>query len=235
MQPSAVKEGGKHALYSTNKMSSNLIIVDHHLDLGSDDEDGLQTEEAMSDENPVDESSNVRIPTKIPFLTGKSVASDNLDNFGDTEEEVPMKLPRGYQIEMRLWMLTSPQNLLYRAEVKDSGMIVCMPTGTGKTYVGAMSLLDYIIANPKKRAMFIVDKVPLCNQQAEALRFAFRGFGRPNLKVKTLHGGRRCPRPYEFDVLVGVAESVCQHLKSENLKIQMFSLIAIDEIHHAVR
>jgi replicative superfamily II helicase len=83
--------------------------------------------------------------------------------------------------------------------------------------------------------VFVVDKVPLCNQQAEVLKMAFEGFGRGDLDVKTLHGGLRCPDPTEYDVLVAVAESFCQHLESNRLGITMFSLVVIDEIHHAVR
>ena len=174
----------------------------------------------------------------------------------------PSAPPRGYQNEMRLWTLAACGSAAGWAGTGSgsepaaaAGLICALPTGTGKTLVSSLAIHDFLLASaegrggggntPRATALFVVETVALCRQQAEALRSAFfvprtttggrrQGGG---LLVAEVHGGsgrfreadlRRC------DVLCGTAARILSLMDKGSIRPTDFCLAVLDEVHHVV-
>lgn len=133
---------------------------------------------------------------------------------------------RNYQIELVL------------AAIQEN-LIAVLPTGSGKTMVAISMVYLFKQANPDKAVAFVVDKIPLVHQQANAFRQENSVEGR-SLKVLELSGSYKSTEDRDtltsgnFDVLFCTADILRNHLakKSGSDSIGWFSLLVLDEIHH---
>lgn len=81
-----------------------------------------------------------------------------------------LQTPRDYQVELFTYSM-------------QGNALVFLPTGSGKTLVAAMAISCMKKLNPRKLAVFIVDRIPLAHQQAEYIKTQV-----PGLKVSVLAG-----------------------------------------------
>ena len=63
----------------------------------------------------------------------------------------------------------------YQKELATAGMegvnyIVCAPTGTGKTLIASMVVADHLAKRPNGKVLFLVNKVPLAEQQCQEVK-----------------------------------------------------------------
>lgn len=155
----------------------------------------------------VDASAPPVVPSELPPLAALSGAR-----------------PRAYQVELLVWAWLDFQ-------AGPRGTLAYLPTGAGKTLVAALTVSFMVGANPTKRVAFVVDKVPLLQQQAAYLR---RETG---LRVVTFSGetrGRVELFKQPFEVLVVTAQVLVNSLARGELHATQFSLLVIDEAHHAL-
>eukprot|EP01114_Cavostelium_apophysatum_P020114 TRINITY_DN6648_c0_g1_i4.p1 TRINITY_DN6648_c0_g1~~TRINITY_DN6648_c0_g1_i4.p1 ORF type:complete len:2434 (-),score=604.51 TRINITY_DN6648_c0_g1_i4:24-7325(-) len=129
--------------------------------------------------------------------------------------------PRDYQVELFLKAL-------------DGNSILFLPTGLGKTLVAAMLIKYMLSLNGKKKALFLVDRVPLVFQQGNYLQEI------TGLEVKMLCGENATEEERAivckgtgFDVLVATAGLVNGFLRDKSCLMGEFSILVIDEAHHA--
>jgi superfamily II DNA or RNA helicase len=105
-----------------------------------------------------------------------------------------------------------------------------LPTGSGKTLVAAMILGRMGLLNKDRLGLVIVDRVPLVYQHADSIR------SETHLRVMGLRGGymsrlrmkQVCQK--HVDVLVITAGAYYEHL--EDLPIELFHTVILDECHH---
>ncbi|XP_065565353.1 uncharacterized protein LOC136030359 [Artemia franciscana] len=143
----------------------------------------------------------------------------NVDNFSWYMPE-NSKVPRDYQIQCYVESL-----------LRD--LVVVIPTGAGKTLVGTMLMRKMRQLNPDHLVLFVVDRVPLVFQQAEAIEID------SGLKMCRMCGENKSPRIIRrlqggaFDGLVCTAGALISHLQRQTLSMSQFSCIVVDECHHA--
>ncbi|KAK3698051.1 hypothetical protein QZH41_001781 [Actinostola sp. cb2023] len=135
--------------------------------------------------------------------------------------------PRDYQVELFTYAM-------------HGNSLVFLPTGSGKTLVAAMAISCMKKLNPRKLAVFIVDRIPLAHQQAEYIKAQVSG-----LKVSLLVGECNGNEPSMMKNLNDLAEKktevlVLTHqiflnmLSDEHGAVQLSDvcLLVIDEAHH---
>ncbi|KZO95256.1 P-loop containing nucleoside triphosphate hydrolase protein [Calocera viscosa TUFC12733] len=145
-----------------------------------------------------------------------------------TVEEVEQKIPRQYQTEIF-------------EHAQNSNIIAVMDTGTGKTLI-AITLIKWITTRlnstpgePRKVVVFIVPKVPLVEQQRDAIS------EQTSLIVRGYYGAldvdywKREQWAKEFneaDVLVMTPRVLYDLLSHAHWSIDRISLLIFDEAHH---
>ena len=144
----------------------------------------------------------------------------NITNF--MWSDLTEKSPREYQIQAYV-----------RALIQD--LILVLPTGSGKTLVACMLITKLKQLNPSFMALFIVDRVPLVFQQAQAIETetdlrVCRLCGE-NKTVSTIHD----LNDSRFDVLVITAGALVELQEKGRIDIgKQFCCIIFDECHHIV-
>ncbi|KAI8803614.1 RNA dependent RNA polymerase-domain-containing protein [Cladochytrium replicatum] len=135
--------------------------------------------------------------------------------------------PRSYQVEMFL-----------RALAQDS--LIFLPTGTGKTLVACMLLKVLCAANPRRNALFVVDRLPLVYQQADYIRkitnlvvYEFCSETRSDARMQKAFPPTGPDS--KAHVVVITAGSLYALLSSGGAVITEASAIIFDEAHHAVK
>eukprot|EP01133_Synstelium_polycarpum_P017265 gene17265-20587_t len=105
----------------------------------------------------------------------------------------------------------------------------CLPTGLGKTLVAALVIARMRQLNPQKKVVFLVDRIPLIDQQSEYIQLE------TGLVVAKLHGDMPKNLDSDYDVLVIIAAVFINLVKDGTLNILEFSLLVFDEAHHIVK
>ncbi|XP_062084109.1 endoribonuclease Dicer homolog 2 [Humulus lupulus] len=131
----------------------------------------------------------------------------------------------------------------YQLEALESGIkqntIVYLETGSGKTLIAIMLLRSYahLLRKPSPYiAVFLVPKVVLVSQQAEALKM------HTDLKVGTYWGDMGVDfwkddkwneEVEKFEVLVMTHQILLNNLRHSFFKLNMIQVLVFDECHHA--
>ena len=106
-----------------------------------------------------------------------------------------------------------------------SNTIVLLPTGAGKTFIAAETILR--IGAP---AVFFVPTIPLVEQQAQALR------SRPGMPlVGEFHGEKALPEGFSVLVTTPKAFETAQGRGISTLAWECFNVVVFDEIHHTLK
>lgn len=153
----------------------------------------------------------------------------------NSNEEITDKIVSEY--DHRDLTETVPKYFQLEAFVEsiNSNLIICAPTGTGKTLISVMNIAKLLELNPRYMALFIVDKIPLVNQHSDYIAkettlgvIRLHGEGYSDLSLKNIRE-RKC------DVVVGTAGAIEGQLKCKGIEIQWFCSIIFDECHHSTK
>ena len=149
--------------------------------------------------------------------------------FGAEPRFLTKTKPRDYQEE------------LYKQALQDN-RVLYLPTGMGKTLLGTCVLSRMLQLNPSYQVVFLVDRVILVVQQAEAIRQELgdvRLPGNKAVRVAALCGGKEDLEENmppgsgcDHDIVVATAGCYRNLLKSKCLFWQDVSCLVIDEVHH---
>lgn len=138
--------------------------------------------------------------------------------------------PRDYQIEAACFTACSPATIL------------CMPTGSGKTLVAALSIIHALTTNPHRCAVFMAKTHVLVEQQHDALTelCCCPGSGISPSDIVLMYGAMQ-PSNEECDSIASAPPKllittdgffVSLMCRLPGL-IHIFSLLVLDEVHHA--
>lgn len=105
----------------------------------------------------------------ISFHVGPSAATHSIMNCSITEENIP-----GFDVEAgEIWIY--PTNYPIRdyqfnivKKVLFVNSLVCLPTGLGKTFIGAVVMYNFYRWYPSGKIVFLAPTKPLVSQQIEA-------------------------------------------------------------------
>jgi ERCC4-related helicase len=129
--------------------------------------------------------------------------------------------PRGYQIE------------IIRDSIRNGNTIVCLRTGSGKTFIGSILVKYYFIrqqkTNPGKKflALFFVPRKAIRLQQAKAIS----DIG--NLKVQICEDDQRIDQLIETNhVIVATPQKLVNCLKKRTVRLSQINLMVFDECHN---
>ena len=148
----------------------------------------------------------------------------NMDNLKEFEWFTVShdKTPRQYQIEAYV-------------EVLQRNLVAVIKTGAGKTLIASMFLAKMCSLNPKKMGLFIVDRVPLAFQQAEALRKDTKLRVLSSSGVKTAYKLNQLNNNC-FDILVITARAFYDLVAvKKHLDVNLFCAVVLDECHHVTK
>ena len=132
----------------------------------------------------------------------------------------------------------------YQKELAATGMegvnyIVCAPTGTGKTLIASMVVADHLAKRPDGKVLFLVNKVPLAEQQCKEVKQYI-----PDLQAQFITGDSGIQLSL-FQLLRDNNMVVCtdgvflNELKTslltsaDRLSLSDITLLIIDECHNA--
>ena len=116
------------------------------------------------------------------------------------------------------------------SDLEDGNGIVVLPTGSGKTLIGAAVAEVCLQRSPTKKVLLLVPTCLLVEQQASTLRYEL------DVQVAEFNGNKSKPsKPHAILVSTPVSfQSLCM-TEPEQYGIHQFSLIVFDEVHHVVK
>ncbi|CAE7857361.1 RDR1, partial [Symbiodinium sp. KB8] len=111
-------------------------------------------------------------------------------------------------------------------------LLVIFPTGCGKTLVASLLLARMARLNRDRMGLFIVDRVPLVFQQGAAISMETQlrvcrvcGENKTKATMRELQDGT-------YDVLVVTGGAFWEMLSKDELSLDMFATVVVDEAHH---
>lgn len=140
----------------------------------------------------------------------------------DWTQDIQGKIPRSDQLQAFI-----------EAILQD--LVLVMPTGTGKTFVAILLVARLRAMNPRRMAVFVVDRIPLVYQQASAIQSYTNGQLRVCelcSEVRTTKKLIRRLKDNTFDVLVVTGGTLYELINNDHLKIEDFCALILDECHH---
>ena len=144
----------------------------------------------------------------------------NLSHFAFNDILMSSVIPRQYQLACYI-------------EALQRDLIIVLPTGSGKTLIASLVAARMNKLNPRLMTLFIVERVPLVYQQGESISLDTHlnvcllcSENKTDYKLRQLREG-------QFNVLVTTAGAVLNLFDFNQLSIEVFCLVILDECHHA--
>ena len=114
-----------------------------------------------------------------------------------------------------------------------SNLIVCIPTGKGKTFISALLMARMKKLNPLKLVVMIVERIPLVFQQASAVSSDTKLYLSSFCSETTTQATIQKLLDGTVDGLVATAGALFNLLNQKKLLIEHFSVMVFDECHHS--
>ncbi|MDA3855676.1 MAG: DEAD/DEAH box helicase [Candidatus Woesearchaeota archaeon] len=105
--------------------------------------------------------------------------------------------------------------------------IICTPTGSGKTLVAELAMLD-VILNKKKRVVYIVPLKALASEKFKEFTEEYSEFFRIRLSIGELQTEKY---NYDYDLLIVTAEKLDSLIRHDKTILEGLGLVIADEIH----
>jgi len=126
-------------------------------------------------------------------------------------------------MHLRPYQQTALTRLRLQLQSNRNRLILCSPTGSGKTVMFTTMAANAIAKN--KRVLIVTDRIELMRQSQGALTLL-------NLKAETIEAGKMQIKPAEL--YVGMVETIARRLTSHpgfQRFFQSFNLLIFDEAH----
>ena len=133
-------------------------------------------------------------------------------------------------------LISGMEERLYQSRIAYTALkkntLVCLPTGLGKTNIAILVAAGRLRKFPESRIMVLAPTKPLVSQHFKSFQ-KFLNLDPP--KFQTITGMiSASKRSYSGQVIFATPQTVQKDLESGRLNLRDFSLLVIDEIHHAV-
>lgn len=115
-----------------------------------------------------------------------------------------------------------------------SNTLCVLPTGLGKTSIGALVAAERLQKNMKGKVLFLAPTRPLVNQHKNT----FERFLRLGVEMVAITGENKAEERYSLyknnDIIFATPQTISNDLKSGLLDLANFSLIIFDEAHRCI-
>lgn len=127
-------------------------------------------------------------------------------------------------IQLRPYQDATIAGIREKFKAGNKRVVMCLPTGGGKTICFTKMTLDTLQKHPERRVLILTDRIELCVQTFKTLRnFAIE----PEVYNAQAHRSK----PVTSRCVVAMVETVKRRHKTGSLNIGSFDLIIIDEAH----
>ncbi|WP_299116392.1 DEAD/DEAH box helicase [uncultured Winogradskyella sp.] len=128
---------------------------------------------------------------------------------------------------------TTQRQALNKVINNDSGVIISMPTSSGKTRIAELSILNCKVDDPKSKILFIAPYRSLAFEIENDISKIFNPIG---ISVSQLYGGSLFSKIdekliQETDVIIATQEKAKALLRSDSEMLNLIKLVVIDEGH----
>ncbi|XP_054828583.1 interferon-induced helicase C domain-containing protein 1 [Eublepharis macularius] len=210
-----------------DECNENGISVDETQEL-----QGFEVAEDLKKEIDVEHNSTGEENISEESFGEASAVSDDADDGDKRASPEPELSLRDYQMEVA------------KPALEGKNIIICLPTGSGKTRVAVYIAKDHLDKKKEEgkpgKVIVLVNKVPLVEQH---FRKEFHPYLKHHYKVTGLSGESQLKISFpevvrDHDVIICTAQILENALSNaerddeEGVRLSVFSLIVIDECHH---
>jgi len=125
------------------------------------------------------------------------------------------------------------QTRILKAAIKKN-TLVCIPTGMGKTNIAILLAAQYLEQSPESKILVTAPTRPLVSQHYTSF-IKFMKVPKEDMQVITgvIKASER-KNLYDRKIIFATPQTIQKDLENERFSFSEFSLLVIDEIHHAV-
>jgi Fanconi anemia group M protein len=126
------------------------------------------------------------------------------------------------------------QDVLFRKATKKNLMIV-LPTGLGKTNIALLLAAERLVQYPESKILVMAPTKPLVSQHHKTF-VKFMNFDKEKMVVVTgtVNPKKRGKLYEEKQIIFATPQTINNDIEKGRLSLKDFSLLVIDEVHHAV-
>jgi helicase len=108
-------------------------------------------------------------------------------------------------------------------------MIVCTPTGSGKTFVAELAIIDTILTKKKGKAIYLAPLKALASEKRKQFKQRYGELFSIALSIGDLDSGD--PHLAKYDLIIATSEKLDSVIRHGAPWVKDISLVIIDEIH----
>lgn len=202
-------------------------------------ENNVTANNSLLDSSFTENSATSDLDVSLPESLNKSSDNGEMSHESDNESTdraspIPKMALRDYQLE------------LAKPALEGENVIICLPTGSGKTRVAVYITRDHLDKRRAKglpaKAIVLVNKVPLVEQHFKS---EFQPYLKDSYKVTKISGDSQLKISFpkvvkESAVIICTAQILENSLiqaaqNEEGVSLSDFSLLIIDECHHTIK
>lgn len=146
----------------------------------------------------------------------------------DIFEKIPeniVKILKSQKIEeLRPSQIKSINKGLFK---NNHNQIVCTPTGSGKTLVAELAMLDTIL-NKKKRVIYIVPLKALASEKYKEFKELYENLFRIRISIGEIQTEKY---NYDYELMILTAEKLDALIRHDRQILEDLGLVIADEIH----
>lgn len=144
--------------------------------------------------------------------------------FDKIPENIQEILKKQNILELRPPQIKSIKKGLFKT---NKNQIVCSPTGSGKTLVAELGMLNTIL-NKKKRVIYIVPLKALASEKYKEFKENYSDFIKIRISIGELQTEKY---NYDYDLLIVTAEKLDSLIRHDTKILDDLGLVIVDEIH----
>ncbi len=187
-----------------------------------------------------DPSGEVATPTDSPTAMLSSAQPMDVPSQSLSEETETDCVPEGACDETTKYALQrEPRNYqikLAKPGIQGENYIICLPTGTGKTLTASIVIAEHLkgkTLGERRTVLFVVPTQQLAFQQGTKLKEYIHGITVAVVVGRVENETYVHPLLPQVDAVVCTPGKLSHELYSKKLKMSDFTLIVLDECHHA--
>ncbi len=118
--------------------------------------------------------------------------------------------------------------------VRGVNSLVILPTGTGKTIIAYMLIIDVFNRDPSAKVLFLAPTKPLCVQHMQNFKKLVKGYDEPAILTGELSPKKRADIWKKHPIIFATPQTIKNDVESGRISLNGVRLLIVDEAHRAV-